>query len=90
MNDVQFGKTLDWKMKQINIEDFYELQRKSCFKLISALLNNSDGNAASILLTKDRFIRFLSENKCGHMVDNIGWSFISQHSFIYQMRIHYN
>ena len=89
-NDIWFGKSLKWKMKNLNIDNFFDTQRKSCLKLTYQLLNNNDGNAASILLSKDRSIRFHAENKCGPSIDNMGWTYISQNSFIYQMRTQYN
>ena len=87
--DHWIRKSVTWKMKMMKIDDYFTLFRKSCFKLTFNLLN-SNGNAASILLSKDLSIRNISENKCGPTVDNSGWTYISQNFFIYQMRTLYN
>ena len=45
---------------------------------------------SNYLLTEKRSIRNLKQNKCGPLINNIGWSLVSQNTFLYRMKINYN
>ena len=45
---------------------------------------------STYLLTEKRTIRNVNQNKCGPLTNNIGWSLISQNTFLYRMKINYN
>ena len=54
------------------------------------MLNSTENNFATNLLAHGRKVRNFSQNKCGPLTDNIGWSLFSQNTFIYKMKIYYN
>ena len=84
------GRTVEYIMKENKILDYFQLHKNTCLKQTFSLLNNDEKNFSTYLLADSRTVRNNSQNKCGPLIGNIGWTLFSQNSYLYRMKINYN
>ena len=77
-------------MKENKILNYFQIHQNTCYKQTFSMLSNKDNNFATALLSQGRNIRNTSQNKCGPLSKNIGWTLLSQNTFIYRMKLLYN
>ena len=88
--NLYVGRTIKFIMRENKILDYFQLHSNACFKQTFSLLNNNDKNFASSLLAEARTIRNVSQNKCGPLIGDIGWTLFSQNTYLYRMKTQYN
>ena len=89
-SDIWFGRETRWKLKQLNIPSYFQILKDSCFKQTFKYLNTNHNNMMSYILTKNRNMNLLYQNKCSSFNPEASSSYISLPSFNQQMRKRYN
>ena len=88
-NNIWFGRDTKWKMKQLNIPNFYRIYYDSAYIQTYKYLNDKT-NAMNYILTKNRNINLLAQNKCSSFNPDKTPSYITKLSFESIMRKKYN
>ena len=88
--NLWFGKNVKYKMKQMGIPTFYQMYNNACFKQMYKILNVNTNNMLNNILTKNRNINMLSQNKCNTFFTNDKPSLHTRKSFEHIFRDKFN
>ena len=89
-NNIWFGRDSKWRMKKLKIPTFYRIFYDSSYIQTYKFLNQDKTNAMYFILTKDRNINLLAQNKCCTFNHDENPSYLTKLSFESNMRIKYN
>ena len=90
IRNLYFGRTSQYILKELNWLNYFQLHENSITKLTYQLINSSEDSDLKYQLIENRSIRNKSQNKCGPHRPEIGWSNVSQNSFLYKSKTVYN